>query len=74
MNLKTKLTLIAILLVNLTLMAQDGYTLTGTVVDEANEPVPAVSVIIQNTTTGTSTDFDGNYTIQVNNGDVLEFS
>jgi len=55
-------------------MAQDGYTLTGTVVDETNQPVPAVSVIIQNTTTGTSTDFDGNYSIEVTNGDVLEFS
>ncbi|MDB4293358.1 TonB-dependent receptor [Maribacter sp.] len=74
MNLKKKLTLIVILLVNITLMAQDSYTLTGTVVDETNTPVPAVSVIIQNTTTGTSTDFDGNYTITVKNGDVLEFS
>ena len=74
MNLKTKLTLIVLLLVNMTLMAQDGYTLTGTVTDEENIPVPGVNVIIQNTTTGTSADFDGNYSIDVNNGDVLEFS
>ena len=74
MNLKSKLTLMVLLLVNFTLMAQDGYTLTGTVVDETNQPVPAVNVIIQNTTTGASTDFDGNYSIEVNNGDVLEFS
>ena len=63
-----------VLLINITLMAQDSYTLTGTVVDEANTPVPGVNVIIQNTTTGTSTDFDGNYSIEVSNGDVLEFS
>lgn len=74
MNLKMKLTLLAILLVNITLMAQDGYTLTGTVVDETNMPIPAVNVVIQNTTTGTSTDFDGNYSITVSDGDVLEFS
>ena len=74
MNLKTKLTLIVVLLINITLMAQDGYTLTGTVTDEANTPIPGVNVIIQNTTTGTSTDFDGNYSITVTNGDVLEFS
>jgi TonB-linked SusC/RagA family outer membrane protein len=74
MNLKAKLTLMIILLVNITLMAQDGYTLTGTVVDEANVPIPGVNVIIQNTTTGTSTDFDGNYSIGVSSGDVLEFS
>ncbi len=56
------------------LMAQDGYTLTGTVVDEANVPIPGVNVIIQNTTRGTSTDFDGNYSIDVSSGEVLEFS
>lgn len=74
MNLKMKLTLMVILFVNISLMAQDDYTLTGVVSDEANIPVPAANVIIQNTTTGTSTDFDGNYSIQVSNGDVLEFS
>ena len=74
MNLKTKLTLVVVLLFNITLFAQDSYTLTGTVTDETNVPVPAVNVIIQNTTTGTSTDFDGNYSIEVSNGDVLEFS
>lgn len=74
MNLKTKLTLIMMLLVNISLFAQDGYNLTGTVTDETNMPVPGANVVIQNTTTGTSTDFDGNYSITVKNGDVLEFS
>src|SRR5680860_62725 len=74
MNLKTKLTLIVILLVNITLMAQDGSTLTGTIVDAANVPIPGVNIIIANTTTGTSTDFDGNYEITVNDGDVLQFT
>ncbi len=74
MNLKTKLTLIVILLVNITLMAQDGSTLTGTVVDAENVPIPGVNIIIANTTTGTATDFDGNYVITVSDGDVLQFS
>jgi len=74
MNLKTKLTLMLLLLVNVALMAQDGYTLRGTVTDDANLPVPGVNVIIQNSTTGTSTDFNGNYSIEISNGDVLEFS
>lgn len=74
MNLKTKLALIMMLLVNISLFAQDGYNLTGTVTDETNMPVPGANVVIQNTTTGTSTDFDGNYSITVKNGDVLEFS
>ena len=74
MNLKTRLTLTMILLLNISLFAQDGYTLTGTVIDDTNMPVPGANVIIQNTTTGTSTDFDGNFSINVKNGDVLEFS
>ncbi|WP_036156632.1 SusC/RagA family TonB-linked outer membrane protein [Maribacter forsetii] len=74
MNLKTKLVLIMVLLLNISLFAQDGYNLTGTVTDETSMPVPGANVVIQNTTTGTSTDFDGNYSITVKNGDVLEFS
>ncbi|MEP2279123.1 carboxypeptidase-like regulatory domain-containing protein, partial [Maribacter sp.] len=74
MNLKTKLTLVMMLLLNISLFAQDGYTLTGTVTDETSMPVPGANVVIQNTTTGTSTDFDGNFTITVSAGDVLEFS
>lgn len=45
----------------------------GTVTDESG-PVPGVSVIIKGTTVGTTTDFDGNYSITANNGDVLVFS
>lgn len=74
MNLKTKLVLMMVLLLNISLFAQDGYTLTGTVLDETNMPVPGANVVIQNTTTGTSTDFDGNFSITVSNGDILEFS
>ena len=65
MNLKTRLTLMLILLLNVSLFAQDGYTLTGTVIDNTNMPVPGANVVIENTTTGTSTDFDGNFTINV---------
>ena len=48
--------------------------ISGTVVDENNMPLPGATVIIQGTTTGTSTDFDGKYTISANEGAVLEFS
>ncbi len=74
MKLKNKLTLIVILFFSITLFAQNT-TLTGTVVSETdNQPIPGVNVLIQNTTKGTTTDFDGNYQIQVNKGDVLQFS
>ena len=41
---------------------------------EDNAPLPAVNIIIKGTQKGTSTDFDGNYSLNVNKGDVLEFS
>lgn len=50
-------------------------TLTGTVTEQSTSiPLPGVNVVIKGTTTGTSTDFDGNYQIEVNNGDVIVFS
>lgn len=46
----------------------------GNVVDAAGVPLAGVNIIIQGTSTGTQSDFDGNYSIQANKGDVLEFS
>ena len=75
MNLKIRLALMLMLVVNICVFAQDSYTITGTVVSQNdNLPVPGVNVIVVNTTNGTSTDFDGNYSIKVSNGDVLQFS
>lgn len=48
-------------------------TISGTVSDESG-PLPGVSVLIKGTTTGTETDFDGNYSIRAKAGDVLVFS
>ena len=40
-------------------------TITGTVTDDNNAPLPSVNVIIQELTLGASTDLDGNYTIVI---------
>lgn len=49
-------------------------TVTGTVTDNMM-PVPGVSVMVKGTTSGTTTDFDGKYTISINEGeDILIFS
>ncbi|TCK65192.1 iron complex outermembrane receptor protein [Winogradskyella wandonensis] len=65
--------LFCVLLVPATLFAQS--TVSGTVTDGSNSmPLPGVNVIIKGTTTGTSTDFDGKYSLSVNNGDTLVFS
>jgi len=66
------LTLLLAFVVQLT-FAQEK-TISGTVVDETNMPLPGATVLIKGTTTGTSTDFDGKYSISANSGDVLTFS
>lgn len=48
--------------------------ITGNVTDQDGLPLPGVSVIIKGTTTGTQTDFDGNYSIEANTEDILQFS
>jgi iron complex outermembrane receptor protein len=48
---------------------------TGKILDgETSQPLPGASVLIKGTTTGVLSDFDGNYTITANMGDVLVFS
>lgn len=43
---------------------QSTYTFSGTVVDDDNEPLPGVTVQINNTTLGSVTDISGNYSFQ----------
>lgn len=49
-------------------------TVTGNVSDGSGMPLPGVNILIQGTTQGANTDFDGNYSITANVGDVLKFS
>ncbi|HMB61767.1 MAG TPA: SusC/RagA family TonB-linked outer membrane protein [Eudoraea sp.] len=54
-------------------MAQNR-TVTGTVSDNTGSPLPGVNVVEKGTSNGTSTDFDGNYSINVADGATLVFS
>jgi len=65
------LTLLLALMVQIS-FAQEK-TVTGTVTD-ASGPLPGVTVLIKGTNTGTQTDFDGNYSINAKEGDILKFS
>lgn len=47
--------------------------ITGKVTNE-NGPLPGVTVLVRGTNKGTTTDFDGIYTISAKEGDVLEFT
>ncbi|KFC59297.1 TonB-linked outer membrane protein, SusC/RagA family [Flavobacterium gilvum] len=62
----------------LALLAQISFaqerTVSGIVKDNANLPIPGVSVIIKGTRNGTQTDFDGKYTIKVTPDQTLVFS
>jgi len=49
-------------------------TVTGTVTDPENVPLPGATVVEKGTTNGTTTDFDGNYTIDVPADATLEVS
>ncbi|MFV9483690.1 SusC/RagA family TonB-linked outer membrane protein [Christiangramia sp. ASW11-125] len=52
-----------------------SFSVSGTITDENKMPLLGVNVIVKNESRGTTTDFDGNYTIQnISSGDVLQFS
>ena len=50
-----------------------GQSIKGVVTD-ADGSLPGVSITIKGTSTGVQSDFDGNYSIKANQGDVLVFS
>ena len=53
--------------------AQD-ITVTGKVIDKTGEPMIGVYVLLQGSTSGTSTDVDGNYALTVPSNATLSFS
>jgi len=63
-----------IIVIGFTIFAQAQVrTITG-VVSDLMGPVADIAVKVKGTANGTVTNFDGNYTIKANTGDVLEFS
>jgi len=73
---KTKFTMICtsfVLFFALTLSAY-AQQISGTVTDESGVPLPGATVLVEGTSNGVSTDFDGNYSINASQGDVLVFS
>ncbi|MGS2764744.1 SusC/RagA family TonB-linked outer membrane protein [Sinomicrobium sp. M5D2P9] len=67
--------LLPITLLACTFFCFTGFAqVTGTITDTENAPLPGVSIIIVGSTTGTTSDFDGNYSINASEGDILQFS
>ena len=73
---KTKFSVILTLL--LAFVVQISFAqekkVSGTVSDDNGLPLPGSTIIIKGTTSGVSTDFDGNYSINASVGDVLTFN
>ncbi|MHC0442490.1 SusC/RagA family TonB-linked outer membrane protein [Flavobacterium sp. 3-210] len=74
---KNKFSLLLIL-VMFALLQTAGYAqnkvVKGTITDAAGLPIPGANVLIKGTKQGTSTDFDGKYSISANTGQVLVYS
>ena len=66
------LTLLLALVVQLA-FAQEK-TISGTVSDDSGLPLPGATVLVKGTSSGTSSDFDGKYSIRANEGATLVFS
>jgi TonB-linked SusC/RagA family outer membrane protein len=65
----------AFLLLLLCATAAAQQTISGNLTDgQSGDPLIGASVLIKGTTSGTVTDFDGNYSLQANDGDVLVVS
>ena len=49
-------------------------TISGTVLDDSGLPLPGATVLVKGTSSGTSSDFDGKYSISADTGATLVFS
>ena len=56
-------------------VSAQNRTITGTVVEaETQTPLPGVSVVVQGTTKGTMTNAEGKFSLDVTDGQILQFS
>ncbi|KKL14426.1 hypothetical protein LCGC14_2515770, partial [marine sediment metagenome] len=62
MKLKFLLLFLSLTSMQSVLHAQDNISISGTISDSQG-PLPGASVVIKGSTTGTQTDFDGNYVL-----------
>ena len=70
---KVLLTLVVGLFLSVGAFAQQ-IAIKGLVKDNTGEPVIGANVVVKGTTNGTITDFDGNFQLTANKGDVIVIS
>lgn len=69
-----RLKLIVLLTMIPVAFAMAQQQVSGKVTDTGGTPIPGVNIVVKNTMRGISSDVDGNYTISVKQGEILEFS
>jgi len=69
---KSKILIILALFATTLMSAQN--VLTGTVTGTDGQPIPGANVVLQDSNQGTTTDFDGNFSINASSGDVVVVS
>ena len=72
MKIKSQLTLLFVFCGMLLSYAQTQVS--GTIVGSDGQPIPGATVLVQGTNNGTTSDFDGNFSIEVDNGQNVEIS
>jgi TonB-linked SusC/RagA family outer membrane protein len=73
-NLLWSFLLLSCLFLPLQQLTAQEITVSGTVTDGFNDPLPGASVVIKGTTGGTITDIDGQYSLEASEDAVLVFS
>lgn len=62
------------LMASITIVSAQSRSLSGTITDADGEPLIGATILVQGTSNGTVTDFDGKYSLDVNTGDILVVS
>lgn len=72
-NLNVLILIVSLLFGNFAMAQQ--FVLSGKVTDSSSgESLPGVSIVVKGTNNGTISNVDGNFTLNVNRGDVIQFS
>jgi len=74
LRLNNKIKLLILMCVIATSAGAQNSTISGTVKDSLGLPLPGVTIMIQGTSNGTNTDYDGNYQIQASPTQTLVFT
>jgi len=72
---KFKFALVTLVMMCTQIVISQSKTVTGIVTDNLGSPLPGVTVLVEGSSKGASTDFDGNFTIDnVSDSEILVFS